>query len=184
VYLEGHLIQVHTSRSWFQHRILPLSIEQLRWRPDVRGWSVGQCLDHLNLTLDLYLPKIDGAIVRGYRGDTRDVCKLCDRAELQALQLLEPPVTVGGPAPPETLPGAAIDPDWLVDSFHRTRDRYVDTVRRAAGLDLLGIRVVEPIYPAIVSLGGTLALIAAHDRRHMCQAERVMRSQRFPRAAF
>ena len=94
VYLEGHLIQVHTSRSWFQHRILPLSIEQLRWRPDVRGWSVGQCLDHLNLTLDLYLPKIDDAIVRGYRGDTRDVCKLCDRAELQALQLLEPPVTV------------------------------------------------------------------------------------------
>jgi hypothetical protein len=72
----------------------------------------------------------------------------------------------------------------MVDHFHQTRDRYSDAVRRAFGLDLRGIRIVDPIYPPIASLGGTLGLIAVHDRRHMWQAERVRQAPRFPRAVF
>jgi len=83
-----------------------------------------------------------------------------------------------------TIPGLAVDPVWLVDQFHQTRDRYSDAVRRSFGLDLWCNRIVEPIYPLIVTLGGTLALIAAHDRRHMWQAERVRQAPRFPRAVF
>jgi len=182
--LEGWLTQVEASRFWFQHRVLPLSIEQLRWRPDLRRWSVAECLDHLNLTLDLYLPKIEDAILRGRHKEESTPCSHCDRAELEALRSLEPPVTMAGPAPPATMPNAAIDFDCLIDHFHRSRDRYLGTVHRSAGLDLLRIRIAEPVYPMILTLGGTLALIAAHDRRHMWQAERVIRSPRFPRPAF
>jgi len=179
---EGWLIQVEASKSWFQHRVLPLSIEQLRWRPDLRRWSMAECLDHLNLTLDLYLPKIDRAIGGGRIEETA-LCSHCERAEIEALQLFEPPVTIAVPAPSTTLPSAAIDPDFLVERFYRTRARYVDAVHRSAGINLLRVRIVEPVYPVIVTLGGTLALMAAHDRRHMWQAERVIRSPRFPRVA-
>ena len=183
--LEGFLVQVEASKAWFHERVLPLSIEQLRWRPDARHWSIAECLEHLNLTLDLYLPKIGDAIGRGRRLHRAPAeCSRCERAELDALQSLEPPVTVGASAPPPTIPGPAVDPDCLVDHFHRTRDRYSDAVRRAFGLDLRRIRIVEPVYPVIVSLGGTLALIAAHDRRHMWQAERVRQAPRFPRGVW
>jgi hypothetical protein len=183
--LEGCLVQVEASKAWFHQRVLPLSIEQLRWRPDAARWSIAECLEHLNLTLDVYLPKIDDAIVRGRRQDgTPAECSWCERAELDALGLLEPPVTVAVLAPPPTIPEPSIDPDWLVDHFHQTRDRYADAVRRAFGLGLWRIRIVEPVYPVIVSLGGTLGLIAAHDRRHMWQAERVRQAPRFPRAVF
>ena len=183
--LEGCLVQVEASKAWFHRRVLPLSIEQLRWRPDARHWSIAECLDHLNLTLELHLPKINEAIGRGQRqAPPSTECLRCEQAEFDALRLLEPPVTDGVSAPALTLPSPAVDPDWLVDQFHLARDRYSEAVRRASGLDLRRIRIVKPIYPVIVSLGGTLALIAAHDRRHMWQAERVRQAPRFPRTIF
>jgi len=183
--LEGCLVQVEASKAWFHHRVLPLSIEQLRWRPDAEHWSIGECLDHLNLTLGLYLPKIDDAIGRGALLDSALVeCPRCEQAESDALRWIEPPVTMAVAAPALTIPAAAVDPDWLVDQFLQTRHRYSEAVRRAFGLDLRRLRIVEPIYVPIVSLGGTLALLAAHDRRHMWQAERVRQAPRFPRAIF
>jgi hypothetical protein len=179
--LEACLVQVEASKSWFHHRVLPLSIEQLRWRPDSRQWSIAECLDHLNLTLALYLPKIDEAI----RCRTAAVpCTRCEQMEADALQAFEPPVTMADAAPRATVPHAAVDPDRLVEQFEATRDRYTDAVHRAEGLDLPHIRMVEPIYPVIVSLGGTLAFIAVHDRRHMWQAERVRQAPRFPSVVF
>jgi len=44
--------------------------------------------------------------------------------------------------------------------------------------------IVEPVYPLIRTLGGTLGFLAAHDRRHMWQAERLRNESRFPRAVF
>ena len=181
---DGWLIQVEASQAWFRRRVLPLSIEQLRWRPEAAHWSIAECLDHLNLTLELYLPKIDDAIARGGPHSSLAECARCGRAELDALRLFEPPVSVSAAAPSCTLPAAVIDVDRLVEHFHRVRDRYSVAVRRAIGLDLRHIVVIEPVYPMIVTLGGTFALIAAHDRRHMWQAERVRQSPRFPRAAF
>src|SRR4029434_5344758 len=60
--LAGCLVQVEASRAWFSRRVLPLSVEQLRWRPGPQRWSIAECLDHLNITLGFYLPKIDKSI--------------------------------------------------------------------------------------------------------------------------
>jgi hypothetical protein len=181
--LEGCLVQVEASRVWFHQRVLPLSIEQLRWRPDAWHWSIAECLDHLNLTMDLCLPKIEDAIARAARQDGAPT-QCYEQAEFDALRLTEPPVERRFSAPARTVPAPAVDPDWMVDHFHQLRDRYSEAVRCALGLDLRRTRIVEPIYPVIVSLGGTLAFIAAHDRRHMWQAERVRQAPRFPRALF
>ncbi len=47
--LDGCLVQVKASKDWFARRILPLSLDQLRWRPHVGRWSIAECLDHLNV---------------------------------------------------------------------------------------------------------------------------------------
>jgi hypothetical protein len=181
--LQGCLVQVEASKAWFHQRVLPLSIEQLRWRPDPRNWSIAECLDHLNLTLDLYLPKIEHAIARGMRQD-RAPKECYEEVELDALRLTEPPVNVPSSASALTVPAPAVDPDRMVDHFHQVRDRYSEAVCRALRLDLRRTRIVEPVHPVIVSLGGTFAFLAAHDRRHMWQAERVRQAPRFPRALF
>jgi len=106
------------------------------------------------------------------------------RREIEALRRMESPAEFPACAPPVAMPAAAVDPDLLVDRFHQVRDRYADAVRRASRLDLPRIPIVEPIYPRIRSLGGKLALMAAHDRRHMRQAEQVRNNPRFPQALF
>ena len=80
-----------------------------------------------------------------------------------------------------TMPAAAVDPDWLIDHFHQIRDQFANSVRRASGLDLRRLLIVEAIYTLIQSRGGTLAFLAVHDRRHLWQAERIRSFSRFPR---
>jgi len=183
--LQGCLVQVEASNAWFRRRVLPLSIEQLRWRPGPQEWSIGECLDHLNITLALCLPRIDAAIRAGWRdGLTAIRGLLCDPSEIDVLTLVEPPPVSRVAAPPATLPPAGIDPDQLMDCFHQVREHYRNIAHRARGLDLARIRIIEPIIPKIHSLGGTLAFLAAHDRRHMWQSERIRSHARFPRAVF
>jgi hypothetical protein len=40
-----------------------LTTEQLNWQPRPNGWSVGQCLDHLCRTNEVYLPAISSSLL-------------------------------------------------------------------------------------------------------------------------
>jgi hypothetical protein len=90
---------------------------------------------------------------------------------------VEPPPVSHALAPVATLPPSAVDPDSLVERFDRLRERFAGAVRRTANL---GVAIHEPAYPFIASLGGTLAFLAAHDRRHMWQAVQIRNCPRFP----
>jgi len=183
--LESCLVQVEASKAWFTRRILPLSIEQLLWRPEPWRWSIAECLDHLNATYRVWLPRVNAATSASSRlGHTLEGSPRYEGAEIEALRLVEPPVVFRAVAPPDLIPAAAVDPDELVDYFCEFRDQYAETLRRAFGLDLARILLTEPIAPLIQSLGGALAFLAAHERRHTWQSEQVRTAPRFPKAAF
>ena len=40
----------------------PLDDQVLQWRPAPKAWNILQCIDHLNLTHDYYLEKIERAL--------------------------------------------------------------------------------------------------------------------------
>ncbi len=179
--LESCLAQVEASKAWFARRVLPLSLSQLRWRPHSGHWSIAQCLEHLNLMLGLSLPRLAAAVAEGWeRGVVCTGACQFDAPEIEALHMIDPPVDVPITSPREATPAAAIDIDLLVDNFHLLRDQYAAVVRRASGLDLSRLRIVDPVVPEFRTVGATLAYLAAHDRRHMWQVERICNSPRFP----
>ena len=45
----------------------PLIDEQFHWRPAPKVWSIAECLDHLNATARMYLPKLDEGIAEAIR---------------------------------------------------------------------------------------------------------------------
>ena len=55
--------------------VAPLTEEQFTWRPAPGSWSIAECIDHLNSTARLYLPRLDEgiaeAIRRGLYGEVR-----------------------------------------------------------------------------------------------------------------
>jgi DinB family protein len=181
--LEACSVQMEASSQWFKSRGLTLSLEQLRWRPKIGVWSIAECLEHLHTTLDFYLPRMEGAIDRDRGAGRRNSgARALHAREARFLIEFEPPIRDGVIAADELCVGPAVDLDRIADRFHRLRSRYVEATRRAAGLDLAHIAVTQFAHPAIYSLGGTFALLAVHERRHLWQAENIRSTRGFPKS--
>jgi hypothetical protein len=56
----------------------------------------------------------------------------------------------------------------------------MEVIAKANGLDLARIKVPSPAGPFKFGLGQRIALLAAHDRRHLWQAWQVRKNRAFP----
>ena len=179
--LDACLFQVLASREWFDSRVLILSVDQLRCRPRSGQWSIAECLDHLNRTFAYYLPKIEQAVDHGLREGECSARRLnLEESEDDFLRQMEPPIIIRMSTPALLVPTPAVDPDQIVDDFSQLRERFARAVHAAASVDALNISIADSIHPPVQSLGGAIALLAAHERRHLWQAQRVLSASGFP----
>lgn len=160
-----------------------LSDAQIAWKPAPDAWSIGECLNHLTATAQACMPKLDAAISAGIRasayGEGPFRYGWTDRLIAQA----------SGPSsrwylrsPRAFLPAPVRSRGEVLAAFHEVQDQLVDRLRRANGLHLVRVRVTSPVAPwRRFSLGAAFAVLAAHERRHLCQARRVAALPQFPR---
>jgi hypothetical protein len=156
-----------------------LDEERFNWRPDERSWSVAQCLDHLNVANLAYLDPMRTALNR--KGRVR-------RGAIQPgffgrwfVATLEPPPKRRLPAPKKIVPAARKGRDEVIGEWRRIQAEVKELLRAGAAQDLNGIRFVNPFFSLIrFSVGTGFQVIAAHERRHLWQAERVLANPRFP----
>lgn len=164
--------------------VTPLTDEQFNWHPMPGAWSIAECLDHLNVTARLYLPHLDEAIAdairRGLYGDGPFTHDLIGRLLVLSM---EPPARIIKVKAPESFrPGAPRARSEIMAAFGAYQVQFVDRLRQANGLDLRRARVHSPASSWIkVSLNSGFALMAAHERRHLWQAEQVLAAAGFPR---
>ena len=147
--------------------------ETLNRRPGDNRWSVCECIEHLNVTLSLYLPLIwasieeAGATGKRPAGNFRPgpvwrwVCRKLDapyRMRIKAPGLF----TVGRTVIPR---------DELKGRFEKLRGEMIDALNRAASVDLARTRVASPLSRRLsMKLGHCFMFLAAHERRHLWQA--------------
>jgi hypothetical protein len=161
-----------------------LSDEQFNWRPDGgTRWSVAQCLEHLAMTNELYGAAIRSAVEQAKRsGSTR-------RGELKPgflgqkfVNSLEPPVKRRGRAPSQVKPTSTLSRDEIVRRYHQAHEQLRQTVIDAATIDANRVTFANPFLKILrVKVSTGLHVIAAHDRRHLWQAESVTKDPLFPR---
>lgn len=161
----------------------PLSEPQLDWRPAPPRWSVAECLNHLNVTAEKYLPRLEEMIAHG-RAEGR-----VGRGPFRHpfignwfIRMLEPPprrrLRVPGVFAP--LPGRPAGS--LLPEFRRLRAALLDLVAEADGLDLAALKTASPAARFFtLTLGQCFGALAAHDRRHLWQARQVVGHPDFPR---
>lgn len=159
-----------------------LSHEQFNWRQEAGRWSIGECLDHLNVTADFYQPMIDSRMSEG-----RAQGKLSQGPFRHGwlgnrfVGALEPPVKTKFKAPKKFVPPPDRSMDEVATKFFAAQEEFSNLIRRANGLDLARIRVQIPATKLFrVSLGQALALMIAHERRHLWQARQVKEQPNFP----
>lgn len=160
-----------------------LTDDQFNWRPVSGGWSVAQCIDHLNATARVYLPKLDegiaAAIRRGLYGQGPFHYNWLSRLFVRSQ---EPPVRFKFKAPKAFMPLPSRRRSETMAAFRAYQVQYVDRLRQANGLDLSRAKVKSPAgYLIPLPLGAGFALTVAHERRHLLQARNVLADIGFPR---
>jgi len=164
--------------------LVHLTPEQLFWRPAEGAWSVGECIIHLTVSHRGMLPNIDAAIrsarLKGPYGEGPFRYGLPGSL---LLQVMEPPVKRRVKTAAWAVPRASGTSESIENDYRQSNAEVVERMRLAQGLHLGKVKVRSPFLPILrYSLGQGFAIIAAHGRRHLWQAEQVRGNQAFPRS--
>ena len=162
-----------------------LTATQLAWCPDDASWGLAEICAHLATTFTLYMPALDRAIERGH-GDAAYSDRPFTGNVVTRLMVwtMEPPVRFRLPSPRVLRPDPAADPLESRQRYRATQHDFEMRLERAAGLDLTHVRVELPTFRTMqLALGTVLALLLAHERRHLWQATVVRKAGPFPLAA-
>ena len=159
-----------------------LTDEQGRWRPAPGSWSVADCLAHLTVTAQLYLPVLESAVQNAppAAGVPRPFTPgvfgrwMIASMEPPPKRRLRAPRAIEPPPPPPI--------DAALREFVAAQAAMRALLEKARSVELGGVSVRSPIAPLLrMKLGTALAFLAAHERRHLWQAEQVRAAPGFPR---
>lgn len=145
-------------------------------RPAPDAWSISECVAHLTMSTDPYLPSFEAAIHRPGARDGRMPARM--RRDITGWLLsstLEPPARVKVPTAAAFIPDAARPKAEVVAAFDRSQCALIALVREADGVDLTRVKVTSAFNAKMrYSLWSALRITTAHQRRHLWQAERVL----------
>lgn len=162
-----------------------LSDAQFHWQPDGgRAWSVAHCLEHLATANRVYGTCIRGAIDDARsRGWTRNGPIASGIFGRWFINSLEPPVRRRGSAPAKIRPGRIETREIVLRHYHDAHAAVRRLIADAAEIDVNRAKFRNPFISVVrVRVGTGLRIIAAHDRRHIWQAEQVRLKPGFPDA--
>jgi hypothetical protein len=145
-------------------------------RPREGAWSVAECLAHLNLTTEAFLPLVDDALAKSASGSAPPGHRY--KRDLMGRILawvLEPPFRMKVKTTAGFVPAPEHDRAAIVERFAELQEELKRRVDASAGRDLDRIRVVSPFSDKVrYNLYSTFGIVLAHERRHLWQAERAL----------
>jgi len=150
------------------------TVAALRRPPNAGGWSALQCLTHLNLTTENYMPRLARALAEAppASGTRRVGIGLIARLLLWSL---DPPYWWRFRTQPPFEPGPEDDPKAALASFNRVQGDLLRTLERFDGKALDRVQIASPFNERLeYNVLAALRILAAHERRHLWAAERTV----------
>jgi len=148
----------------------PSRLEQSR---EPGRWSAAQCLAHLAITNFSYLAAMRAAAKPALHLHNHERSGPL-RPGLPTrwfLAHLEPPVARRVRAPGAIQPPALVDARAALKEFQQSQSATIDLLMECRHLDLNKIRFPNPFIPGLrFTVGAGFLIIAAHERRHLWQA--------------
>lgn len=150
--------------------------ETFNAKPTPKGWSVGECVVHLNKIAKGYLPAMAVALTPDApRGEGPFRYGWFTRLFIDSLRPGSRPIPTAPTMKPPVAQGlrSTIERERALERFEADIARYLALTEAADGYDLGRIRVASPFLPILrLPLGGFLDALAVHSVRHVMQAER------------
>lgn len=164
-----------------QQRFRPLTDDQLNRRPSPDTWSVGQCLEHLNIIGGFYLPTITRKLKQAQERGSKPagIVKHGYIGQKMTEALKAPPTDKPMKTPQQYAPSGSRLPRTVVEVFGRQLDDLLNMIEQARRVNANAVRIPNPIIPLLwPRLTDVLEMLVVHIRRHVVQAERVLENAR------
>jgi hypothetical protein len=146
-------------------------------RPASASWSVAENLEHLSATAATFGRRIR----RRLDGATAIEVVTPEKRSFVGrmwLHLVEPPVRMRMKVPSAALqPGEIHSREALLARFAATHEVLIALLDESDGYDRMRLRIPTPFAKRIsVTLLDSFAVLAAHGRRHLWQAQRALKT--------
>ncbi len=168
------LLTEHSSRA--VRHFKTLSLDQLHHKNSRNEWSILECIEHLNMYGDYYLPEIEKQMIRQKNGQASPLF----RSGLLGNYFARLMQDNGGKikkmkAPKDKTPVAEQLSVTTLDRFLKQQERLVSLLGQARTADLTRTRIPISIARWIrLRLGDTFRFFIYHIERHIRQAGRVL----------
>lgn len=148
-----------------------LSAEQLLKPAANGGWSIAQCVWHLNSYGDYYLPKIKSGLAKNYPANTDFKSTWLGS---YFTRIMKPGAQMKKyKAFKNHIPPAELEADKVVAEFILQQEQLLSYLKLARHTDMNQIRIPVSILSWMkLKLGDVFQFIIAHDERHLQQAKR------------
>lgn len=142
-------------------------------RPQISSWSASECIAHLSLSTETFLPVLRDAIEEARkRGLTSGKDPSMDLLGRILRWLMEPPVRSRLKTPARFVPKSVRAKAESLNEFLSLQRQLIELLHSAHDISLSGMKIVSPFDKrARYNLYSAFRIIAAHQRRHLWQAE-------------
>lgn len=159
-----------------------LSAEQVNWRPDAEGWSVGQCFEHLIKSNELFYDELEkigtGARRNSFWENWSPLTGFGGKLLINSLKKDERKFK----APTARIvPPSDIDAG-IIEKFAAHQAEMIEKIKKCEAADWRKTVVTSPFVKLMTySLADGFTVVVEHEKRHFRQAERVLQNGNFPK---
>ncbi len=149
-------------------------------RPNASSWSAAECLSHLSISTELFLPvlqkAIDDARKRGLIPKHQPKMDVLGRV---LRWFLEPPIRQRVKTTAPFVPRSVRAKAEAFGEFAGLQSKLAEQLNAAREVDLGRIKIVSPFDKRVkYNVYSAFRIIVAHQRRHLWQAEQAVASLR------
>jgi len=176
IYLQEMVDEIDTSNSVAIEKFSTLSSKQLNWKPSPNKWSVGQCIDHLIATTERYYPILQSVIDGGKKDTFWEKLPIWPRLIGKVLVKGSTP----GSRKVKTMnvfePSTSTISESILAEFLEHQHKLKNLIISLDNNYNEKVIITSPISKYFTySLKDCLKLIVVHQKRHLLQAEEVIR---------
>lgn len=170
--------QFEISKAELNNLLEGVTEDQFNKRPGSGGWSIAECVDHLIVTGKDYTRQIENGLRKAEKK------KLFLKGPYKFswigknfIRNVEPPVKRKFKNPARWTPEAKHSLLKIKDEYIALQNRYIELLNKCRGFDILKVKLPSPATSLLrFSIYEMFHVNAAHQRRHLWQAENVKKS--------
>jgi hypothetical protein len=154
-----------------------ISFDLLNYRPGKYQWSIAECFDHLIVTKNQYIPRIESELETVKKTNPAGEFKSTMGGRL-ILYSVNPENRKKTKAPRMYRPEIKLYTKEVIKFFLDQNNRIYKLITDCKGYNISEIKINSPVTRLIkLNLGDCFQIINSHDRRHINQAFRILQSQ-------